>query len=145
MIQYRKRHTCMHQSIPSSVTYGREVLPQHHGEGLVDPGQRRGEGRGPAGPVAVVDLGAEAATDADLAGIDELGIQPHRHVPVGGLEDLDAVGPDEAQVGGQPGGIVRNGQGQDQAPGVVRYAGREADQPVRPGDPLRDRGLGGGR
>ena len=108
-------------------THGGEVLSQHHGEGLVDPGYRRGERRGPAGPVAVVDVGAEAAADTDLAGMDELGVQPCRHVPVGGLEDLDAVGPDEAQVGGEPGGIVRSGHGQDEALGVVRYAGREAD------------------
>lgn len=101
---------------------GRIVLAEHHGEGLIDPGNRRGERRRPACPIPLVDMGTVRASDANLAVIEEFGIVSHMQIRVAGFEDLYALLPNKAQVGGEPVDIIGGRQGHESAAGVVRYA-----------------------
>lgn len=98
------------------------MLAEHHGEGLVDPGYRRGERRGPACPIPLVDMGTVRASDANLAVIEGFGIVSHLRIVVADFEDLYALLPNEAQVGGEPVDIVGDRQVHESTAGVVRYA-----------------------
>ena len=72
------------------------MFAKHHGEGLVDPGQGGGERRRSAGTIALMNVGAVSASDANLAVIDELGASATVYFRRAGLKDLHALISNEA-------------------------------------------------